>query len=37
MLWGGLGGDADRKRAKSLCATACQSGDLPSCRGPQYL
>lgn len=37
MLWNGIGADADKKKAKTLCADACQAGDSAACRGPQYL
>ena len=37
VLWNGIGGKTDKKRAKELCRTACQSGDSIACRGPQFL
>jgi len=37
VLWNGIGGKADKKQAKELCRTACQSGDSIACRGPQFL
>lgn len=37
VLWNGIGGKTDKKKAKDLCRTACQSGDSIACRGPQFL
>ncbi|MFT4622320.1 MAG: TPR repeat protein [Myxococcota bacterium] len=37
LLWNGLGGAADKRRARTLCEQACQAGDAVACRGPQYL
>lgn len=37
LLWNGLGGPKDKRRAKELCREACQGGDAVACRGPEFL
>lgn len=37
LLWNGMGGRAEKGRAKQLCREACQAGDSKACGGPQAL
>ena len=37
LLWNGLGGPKQRRRAKKLAVEACRSGDAVACRGAAFL
>jgi uncharacterized protein len=37
LLWNGLGGPKQRRRAKKLAVEACRAGDAVACRGAAFL